>query len=77
MKQCVLCKGSVSPGTINHIVDLDGQIIIIKNAPATVCAQCGEGYITHEHAVKLEQMVDKARMQGMEIVIMHYSDIAA
>jgi YgiT-type zinc finger domain-containing protein len=37
---CVACKANLGQGMINHIVDVEGQIIIIKNVPAQVCSQC-------------------------------------
>jgi len=42
---CILCKSILIKGNINHIVDFDGHIIIIKGVPANVCKQCGEYYI--------------------------------
>jgi len=72
-----MCKGSLQTGTVNHIVELDSKIIIIKNVPALVCGQCGEGFVADEHAHKLEELVQSARLQGMEVVIMNYASIAA
>lgn len=77
MTHCATCKGSVHAGVVNHIVELDGKIIIIKNVPALVCSQCGEGFVETVHAYKLEELVNSARLQGMEIVIMNYASIAA
>lgn len=75
---CATCRGgNLQSGTINHIVESDGKIIIIKNVPALVCRQCGEGFVAYDHAIRLEEMVKKARLQGMEIVIMNYADAAA
>lgn len=75
--RCVRCKGILRPSTANHIVEWEDKIIIIKNVPAMVCDQCGESYIDDQHARKLEELVDSARLQGMEIVIMNYATIAA
>ncbi|MDD2511518.1 MAG: type II toxin-antitoxin system MqsA family antitoxin, partial [Syntrophomonas sp.] len=51
---CVLCKAGMEQKTVNHVVDIQGQIIIVKNVPANVCLQCGEYYIDNEVARKLE-----------------------
>ena len=47
MNKCSLCRGSLQEGEVNHIVDLDDLIIIIKNVPANVCKQCGEYYLAY------------------------------
>ena len=31
---CILCKSNLVKGNVNHIVDFDGHIIIIKGVPA-------------------------------------------
>lgn len=77
MMHCSMCKGALRPGTVNHIVELGSKIIIIKNVPALVCEQCGEGFVESVHAYKLEALVNSARLQGMEIIIMNYETAAA
>ena len=44
---------------------------------AMVCDQCGEAFVDDAHARKLEEVVNSARLQGMEIVIINYSSVAA
>ena len=67
----------MQPGTMNHIVEKDNKIIIIKNVPALVCGQCGEGNVDYTHALKLEELVQRSRMLGMEVLILNYPDVAA
>jgi len=40
MEKCLMCKGDLEKGNVNHIIDLD-DFIIIKNVPVKVCNQCG------------------------------------
>ncbi|MEZ0535971.1 YgiT-type zinc finger protein [Caldicellulosiruptoraceae bacterium PP1] len=75
--KCVLCKASLKQGEVNHIIDINNKIIIIKNVPALVCQQCGEYFIDNETAIKLEKIVDELLKNKTEIVIANYSEIAA
>ncbi|MEY8001705.1 type II toxin-antitoxin system MqsA family antitoxin [Clostridium sp. Mt-5] len=72
---CTLCKGDLVQGRVNHIVDLDGHIIIIKDVPANVCKQCGEYFLENDIALKVEKIVDEVRKNKAEILVMNYSEI--
>ncbi len=74
---CVMCKGLMELKTINHIVDKEGHITIIKNVPAKVCKQCGESYIDHSVAVKLEELLDKYSNNNVEVLIINYFEKVA
>jgi YgiT-type zinc finger domain-containing protein len=73
---CVLCKGDLVQGRVNHIVDLDGHIIIIKDVPAKVCKQCGEYFFENDIALKVEKIVEEARKNKAKIVVINYSEVA-
>ncbi|MFC0903780.1 type II toxin-antitoxin system MqsA family antitoxin [Clostridium sp. MT-14] len=74
---CILCKGDLVQGRVNHIVDLDGHIIIIKGVPANVCKQCGEYFLENNIAVKIEKIVEEAKKNKAEILVINYSEVAA
>lgn len=69
---CVMCKGKLIDGKVNHIVDINGHIIIIKNVPANICTQCGEYYINHKTALILEELIDKVLISNTEVTIINY-----
>ena len=48
MNKCLLCKGKLKKDKVNHVVDINDLIIIIKKVSAEVCKQCGEYYLDHE-----------------------------
>jgi len=73
----MMCKGELAKDVINHVVDIDGRITIVKNVPADVCKQCGESYIDHDTAIKLEQIVEQAQQSGAEVTIINYYDKVA
>ena len=74
---CVMCKGLMEVKAINHIVDKDDRITIIKNVPAKVCKQCGESYVDHSVAVKLEELLDKYSSNNVEVLIINYFEKVA
>lgn len=74
---CGLCKGTLTPGKVNHIVDLEEGIIIIKDVPANVCKQCGEYYVDTQIALTLESIVDEVRKNKAEVLIINYDEMVA
>lgn len=74
---CILCKSNLIKGNVNHIVDFDGRIIIIKCVPANICKQCGEYYLENDVALKLEKIIEDAKKSKAEIFVINYSEMAA
>jgi len=74
---CILCKSNLVSGKVNHIIDLDGHIIIIKGVPANVCKQCGEYFIDTDIAIKLEKIIEDVMKNRAEIFVVNYSEAAA
>ncbi|MEK7677866.1 MAG: type II toxin-antitoxin system MqsA family antitoxin [Verrucomicrobiota bacterium] len=58
---CPLCGGRKVVGTSTFTADLGTGIVVVRNVRATVCSQCGEEWIDHEPARKLERSVSEAR----------------
>jgi YgiT-type zinc finger domain-containing protein len=72
-----MCKGNLIEGLVNHIVDIKGHIIIIKNVPANICTQCGEYYIENKIALVLEGLIDGILSSNAEVLIINYPETAA
>jgi YgiT-type zinc finger domain-containing protein len=75
--KCVMCKGMLESKTINHIVDIDGHITIIKNVPAKVCMQCSESFLDHDIALRIEELLDKYQNNNVEVLIINFYDKVA
>lgn len=75
--KCSFCKGELASSTATHVVALDNCIIIVKNVPCARCNQCGESFFDDNVATHLELLVESAKNNLTEIVIMSYSDSAA
>ena len=77
MNKCSLCKGKLKHDQVNHMVDIDDLIIIIKKVPAEVCKQCGEYYLEHEIALKVEEIIENLKDNKAEVIIVNFDDRAA
>ena len=58
------------------MVDLGNCIVIVKNVPSQVCAQCGEVSYSDEVAARLEQLVDQVKNSLTEIAVINYPSAA-
>ena len=75
---CFMCKGSVHDGFSSFTTDINGCVVVIKNAPSLICAQCGEVSYADEVAKRLEQIVKNIMTTASaEIAVVNYSEKAA
>jgi len=75
--KCKICNSIMNKGTINHVLDFDNHIIIIKNVPAIVCEQCGEYFLEHKIALRIESLVDTVNKNHAEIFVVNYDEMVA
>jgi len=59
--KCPLCGGTKRAGKTTFTVDLGFGVVVVREVPATVCAQCGADWIDDAIASKLEEIVNDAR----------------
>jgi YgiT-type zinc finger domain-containing protein len=65
-------------GQVTHSVDLKSCVVIIKNVPALVCAQCGEVWFSGAVTRRIEQILHEIEASHLtEVAIVHYSPLAA
>ena len=69
MSRCPMCGGEKVPGRTIYSVDLGTGVVVVKNVPAEICRQCGEEWIAPETARRLEEIADKARVEGTEVEV--------
>jgi len=67
---CPLCGGKKQPGTTTFTAELGFGIVVIRNVPATVCAQCGTDWIADDVAERLETLVDDARKKRPQVEVL-------
>jgi YgiT-type zinc finger domain-containing protein len=75
---CFLCKGTLRDDYSTFMADVGSSIIIVKNVPSQVCAQCGEVSYSDAVARQIEQIVDTAKKTAnTEIAVLKFMDQAA
>ena len=75
--KCTICDSELIQSKVNHIVDFDNHIIIIKEVPALVCEQCGEYYLDNEIALKVENIIDKVYQNHAEVFVVYFKEMVA
>ena len=72
MKKCPLCGGELQYGQTAAPFFIDEKIIIIKDVPAEVCADCGEAFTKSSVAGRIEDILDKVELLQSEMSVVHY-----
>ena len=67
-----LCGGNKSGGKTTFTTDL-GFGVVVRDVPATVCAQCGADWIQDEVAERLEHIVQDAREKHHQVEVTTYA----
>jgi YgiT-type zinc finger domain-containing protein len=74
---CVYCKtGDPTPGRTTVTFDREGVTIVIRNAPARICPQCGEQYFDAATTDRLLAMAEEATRAGISVGIQDYAATA-
>ena len=56
VSRCSICRdGLLVPGFTAMEFWCDGELVVLRDIPADVCQQCGDGLLSSEVAKKLEQ----------------------
>lgn len=74
--RCFMCKGDLEQKKKTYVATLENCVIVIKDVPAMVCAQCGETYYSDEVSERLEGIIQKIRDMVQEVAIVEYDKVA-
>jgi YgiT-type zinc finger domain-containing protein len=65
-------------GQVTHSIDLKHCVVVIKNVPALICAQCGEVWFSGTVTRRIEQILHEIEASSLtEVAIVQYSPQAA
>lgn len=71
---CVICKhGETRPGAATVPLQRGECTVIFKEAPADVCDNCGEYYLSEKVSGELLERAEAALQNGAEVEIIHYA----
>lgn len=65
MTNCPFCKGPIEHRRIEHIHRWQGELSLLRNVPAEVCAQCGETFFAPAALKAMDAVIaNKAEPDG-------------
>jgi len=73
--KCAICGGKTKIGKTTVSVDTGAGVVVIRNVPANVCAQCGEDWLTDKSAVEVEKIVQRARKEKTQIEVIAMASV--
>ena len=66
--KCVICKhGETYSGKGTVTLERDRTILVFKNVPAQICANCGEKYYDEETTIRLLETAEQAAQDGYRL----------
>ena len=72
--KCVICKHSqTAPGFVTVSLTRGSSVIVIKDVPADVCANCGEYYLSEEVSRNVHNKASAAVASGAEVEVLKYA----
>ena len=69
-ESCPLCGGDCTSGSTTFTADTGDLVLVIRETPATVCAQCGESWLDDAIVERIEAMVSDARRRGAQVEVL-------
>jgi len=75
LKPCPLCGGTLEDtpaATIPFVVK--GCVVIVKEAPADICDQCGHAFVANDVAGPLSELVRDAVSRKTELAVVNFSE---
>lgn len=71
-KRCPLCGGDMNDGITAIPFFIEGKIVVVKDVPAEICADCGEAYMKSFVVGKIETILDRLNDLNSEMSVIHY-----
>jgi YgiT-type zinc finger domain-containing protein len=71
---CTICRqGETQSGTVTVVLERSQTTVVIKDAPAGICENCGEYYLTEELTKKVMAMADEAVQNNVEVEVLRFA----
>ncbi len=74
VKKCPLCGGGMDEGATTMPFFIAEKVVVIKNVPAEICADCGEAYMQSCVVGEIESILDRLEELHSEVSIIYYVD---
>jgi YgiT-type zinc finger domain-containing protein len=73
---CPICGGNLKPGLANVPFLFPTTVIVVKNVPAEVCANCHEPYMAGQATDRVMNLLASFHRLQAEVLILSYPDNA-
>lgn len=71
--KCVICKnGETRSGNTTVTFERNGMIIVFKDVPAAICANCGESYVDGKVSAILMRKATEAADAGVQVDVRNF-----
>lgn len=76
--KCVICKyGETLPGHTTVTLERGRTILVFRNVPAQVCANCGEAYVSEEITARLLKEAEEATRAQIQVGVRELLPVTA
>ena len=73
---CPLCGGHKKQGTATFTADMEDTLVVVRNVPATLCALCGNAWLSDEVAANIEIILEEAKKNHRQMEVTQYREAA-
>jgi YgiT-type zinc finger domain-containing protein len=71
---CIICEhGETHPGAVAVTLQRSETTVILKQAPAEVCDNCGEYYLSNDVTALVMEKAERAVQSGAEVEILKFA----
>ncbi|MGD2147576.1 MAG: type II toxin-antitoxin system MqsA family antitoxin [Anaerolineae bacterium] len=76
--KCVICRhGETEPGHTTVTVERGRTVLVFRNVPAQVCANCGEAYVSEEITAQLLAEAEEAVRARVQVDVRELASASA
>ena len=72
IKLCPLCGGGMEDGITTVPFIIVEKVVVIKNVPAEICADCSEAYMKGLVVGEIKKILDRLEELHSEVSIIYY-----
>ncbi|MBP8949683.1 MAG: YgiT-type zinc finger protein [Candidatus Promineofilum sp.] len=69
---CPLCGGRLEPGLANIPFILEDTVVVVKNAPAVICADCFEPFLNGPATDQVMSLLTQLQTLHSEVSVVNY-----
>lgn len=74
--KCMKCGKNAYKSTTSEAIEMEFGLLVIRNIPCYKCEECDEIFYTGDVALKIEEIIERAKKLVQEITIVDYNKAA-